>query len=147
MDLAQALLTALDFECRVRDHYVRCAQMTGNLHGRGVFTRLAQEEQGHVERLEALLREEGTLVALPPALPPPAAGLPELEFLKEALEIERRTCTFYQELVAGLEPRHRDVFAGFLAQEEGHLALLQAEIDDLGAPGLALDFMDARGKN
>lgn len=163
MELAQALAQAVDYERQVRDHYARCSRLTEDPHGQRVFAILAREEQGHLEHLQGLLEtwtrtgavspgEVPTL--LPPAaaieaaalqaaqLPPASASLPELDFLKQALELERRTCTFYQELVAGLEPRHRPLFDPFLDIEDGHLTLVQAEIDALVGHGHWFDFME-----
>jgi rubrerythrin len=165
MDLTQALAKAIDYERQVRDHYARCSRLTEDPHGKRVFAILAREEQGHLEHLESRLDEwlkTGAITAvdvptiLPPVAhieaealkaaaaprPPTPVGMPELDFLKEALELERRTCTFYQEMVAGLEPRHQPLFDRFLDIEDGHLTIVQAEIDALVGHGHWFDFME-----
>jgi len=67
---------------------------------------------------------------------------PEDKILKEALELERQTSAFYAELVAKLEPKYRDLFERFLEIENGHLAIVQAEIDALAGHGHWFDFME-----
>ena len=44
MDIAEALATALTYEHKVRDHYVKCSQKTVDPKGRKVFATLASEE-------------------------------------------------------------------------------------------------------
>lgn len=171
MDLQEALGSAIDFEHRVRDHYADCARKTKDVLGQKVFATMAREEQGHVEYLEARLTEwrtSGVLTPgdLPTVLPPPAwlreagskiaasalapggsaghGGLPELDFLKEALELERKTSAFYQDMVGKLEPAHRELFSRFLDIEDGHVTLVQAEIDALVGHGHWFDFMEFR---
>ena len=68
--------------------------------------------------------------------------LPEMEFLKEALELERRTSAFYRQLVGALDPKYRPLFERFLEIEEGHVTLVQAEIDALAGHGHWFDFME-----
>lgn len=166
MDLNQALAKAIDYERTVRDHYAKCARLTEDPHGKRVFAILAREEQGHLEHLESRLEEwlsTGAVTAaeVPTILPPaarieaealkaaaaprpavPPGTMPELDFLKEALELERRTTAFYGELVGGLEARHRPLFDRFLDIEDGHLTIVQAEIDALVGHGHWFDFME-----
>jgi rubrerythrin len=169
MDLQEALSCALEVEQKVRDHYGDCAVKIQAPLGRKVFEALAREEQGHVEYLQSCLAQwqaTGAIAAaaLPSVLPAPAwireaggkvadsalapggstgrAHQPELFFLEEALELERMTNAFYQDLVDKLDPEHRVLFFGFLDIEDGHLALVQAEIDALEGHGHWFDFTD-----
>jgi rubrerythrin len=169
MDLRTALIAAIEFEREVRDHYAQCARDTADPRGQRVFAALAREEQGHAAYLENCLTDwsasgriqEGEL---PSALPPVAwireaagkiahstlapagaagsANLPELEFLNQALALEYRTQAFYQELVEDLIPAHRVLFIRFLDIEDGHVTLVQAEIDALMGHGQWFDFTD-----
>ena len=77
------------------------------------------------------------------AKPSPVAKA-EIDFLKEALELERRTSAFYQDLVTKLEPEHRALFERFLEIEEGHVTIVQAEIDAVAGHGHWFDFMEFR---
>jgi rubrerythrin len=167
MQLQEALGTAIEFEHKVRDHYAQCARKTQDPKGQRVFATMAREEQGHVEYLNTRLAElqaTGVLTeaALPTVLPPPALVLAEarkaadkpgkpaptplpmqeLDFLKQALELEHQTSNFYRSMVAQLEPAHRDLFARFLEIEDGHVTIVQAEIDALAGHGHWFDFME-----
>lgn len=165
MDLKEALSGAIEYEHKIRDYYADCAKKITDSKGQRVFAILAREEQGHVEYLGTRLAEwetQGSLNAaeLPTLLPPVAWVLEEakklanlvdgaegvaqaeIDFLKEALALERRTSAFYGELVAKLEPKHRDLFERFLEIENGHLAIVQAEIDALAGHGHWFDFME-----
>jgi rubrerythrin len=165
MDLKEALSGAIAYEHKIRDYYAGCAKKITDAKGQRVFAILAREEQGHVEYLETRLAEWKTDGSVKTAelttLLPPAAWVleeakklakrvnsaeevaqAEIDFLKEALELERQTSAFYAELVAKLEPKHRGLFERFLEIENGHLAIVQAEIDALAGHGHWFDFME-----
>lgn len=166
MQLQEALSAAIEYEHRVRDHYAKCAGLVADAQGKRVFEVLAREEQGHVDYLESRLgewKQSGRLgdMALESLLPPPAwiekaaarmaahapqvnneAFKQELDFLKEALELERTTSAFYESLLLQLEPPHRAFFARFMEIEHGHVSLVQAEIDSLVGHGHWFDFME-----
>jgi len=164
MELQDALGIAIQHEHRVRDHYAQGALEILDPLGRRVFETLAREEQGHVDYLESRLVEwnrTGKLTApeLPTLLPtlalveqakarleagPPAelAVQSEMDLLKTALELERTTSSFYRGLVEKLPPAHKQLFARFLEIEEGHLAIVQAEIDAVAGHGHWFDFME-----
>jgi rubrerythrin len=165
MDLQAALSGAIEYEHRIRDYYAGCAKKVTDPKGQRIFAILAREEQGHVEYLESRLAEwkaSGAVkeAELPTLLPSAAwiqaetkklanrmngaegASAQEIGFLKEALDLERKTSAFYGELVAKLEPGHRGLFARFLEIENGHVAIVQAEIDALAGHGHWFDFME-----
>jgi len=164
MDVKEALTISIDYEHKVRDHYAAGAAVILDTQGRKVFETLAKEEQGHVAYLESRLEEwlkTGKIAdaELPTVLPSRefieearrrVSGAPadtlavrgELELLKVALELERKTGAFYRELVETLPAEHRELFARFLVIEEGHLAIVQAEIDALAGHGHWFDFME-----
>jgi rubrerythrin len=165
MDLQEALSGAITYEHKIRDYYADCAKKITDAKGQRVFAILAREEQGHVEYLETRLKEwqaNGSVTAaeLPTLLPPAAwvqdeakklanrapgaqmASQAEIDFLKEALELERQTSAFYAALVASLEAKHRGLFERFLEIENGHLAIVQAEIDAIAGHGHWFDFME-----
>ncbi len=165
MNLQEALSTAIGFEHKVRDHYAQCMRKIADPKGRKIFETLAKEEQGHVTYLETRLSEwkkTGMVedAELPTILPPaarvdlevkklklkaghvPTAPNPEMEFLKQALELERTTSAFYGGLFDQLEPRFRHMFERFLEIEQGHVLIVQAEIDALAGLGHWFDFME-----
>lgn len=164
MELKEALTVAIDYEHRVRDHYARGAEELLNPKAKKVFQTLAREEQGHVDYLESRLAEwhargEVDSPDLPTILPSAAwveqararlAGSPdavtatqgELDLLKQALELERVTSGFYRSLVETLPAGQKELFSRFLAIEEGHLAIVQAEIDAVAGHGHWFDFQE-----
>lgn len=164
MELQDALGIAIQHEHRVRDHYTQGAQEILDPHGKRVFETLAREEQGHVDYLESRLVEWNrtgrlTTPELPTVLPAiqfveaakaklekePTEELAvqsEMELLKVALELERTTSAFYQTLVDTLSGTHKQLFARFLEIEQGHLLIVQAEIDALAGHGHWFDFME-----
>jgi rubrerythrin len=120
MRLDEVILTAIEYETRVRDHYLNSADRIRNKAGRRVFELLAGEEQGHIDYLLACLgkwRRNGTIgtFSLLPALPPaaemrkamvPVEGLKPSEVLDDerqvldvALTLERETSDYYRRLV------------------------------------------------
>lgn len=168
MDLREALGSAIQHEQKARDHYADCARRTQDPMGQRVFVALAQEEQGHLDYLESLLKEfQATGILpdgeLPSGLPspawlssaadqvaasalPPTGGAgdpkrPDLGYLRAALILERCTTVFYEDLIARLEPPYRDLFSRFLEIEKGHVSLICAEIDALAGHGHWFDFM------
>lgn len=164
MELKEALTIAIGYEHKVRDHYAQALEVVLDTAGKKVFETLAKEEQRHVEYLESRLAEwskTGRIesVELPTAIPTaewieqarkrvvkkPAAELAvkaELDLLKVALDLERKTSAFYGELVNTLAPENRRLFQRFLEIEGGHVAIVQAEIDSLNGMGTWFDIME-----
>jgi rubrerythrin len=164
MDLKEALTVAIDYEHRVRDHYARGVEALFDPRGKKVFETLAREEQGHVSYLESRLGEwqaRGHVDSpeLPTILPSadwvqqartriagtPAAAVAnqgELDLLKQALDLERTTSAFYRSLVDTLPAADKGLFERFLAIEEGHVLIVQSEIDALAGHGFWFDFQE-----
>jgi len=156
MTLEEAIISALDYEVRVRDHYMRAAGSTTDNKGIDVFGALGDEEQRHVDYLENRLkmwRENGKLnaPAITTTLPDPKwlregkakmhqltlnrdySG--EIAMLKDALKLEEEVSEHYRSLVAGLTGEGQAMFRRFLEIEDGHTAIVQAEIDALQGDG------------
>ncbi|MFH1177726.1 MAG: ferritin family protein [Acidobacteriota bacterium] len=164
MDVKEALTIAIGYEHQVRDHYSLGAEQILDPKGKRVFETLAKEEQGHVAYLESRLLEWTRTGAIQPPelrtiLPPPEwvaqakerfeqgqeKDLPvnlELDLLKVALDLERKTSAFYEELVNTLPGGDRAMFSRFLEIEQGHVLIVQAEIDALAGHGHWFDFME-----
>jgi rubrerythrin len=66
----------------------------------------------------------------------------EIELLRKALDIEEKTCTFYRRMVAELPAEGKGLFSRFVEIEEGHLAIVQAEIDYLTGSGHWFDYRE-----
>ncbi|NIT37221.1 MAG: hypothetical protein GTN49_12125 [candidate division Zixibacteria bacterium] len=163
MNVEEALKTALEFENEVRDAYREMARAAGSDVGRRVFGVLAAEEQHHVEYLEGRLsewRRTGTVTAegLKTAIPRRAAieeGVKklakeasgeirggEVEMLRRALHMENEAGDFYKRMVAELPAEARPLFARFVEIEDGHNAIVQAELDYASGSGYMFDFRD-----
>lgn len=164
MNVDEAIVTALEHETKVRDHYRWAAEQSKDPKGKTFFDVLAKEEQGHVEYLTsrlAMWRESGKLDA-----PPIGTVIPSADWvakgaamLKEsaekrdyaddyrrlftALKLEEEVSEFYKGLVEKLaEPDAKALFARFLEIEDGHTAIVQAEVDVLTKTGYFYDFQE-----
>jgi rubrerythrin len=162
MNLQEALQTAIEHERHIRDHYARGAEAIVDPSGKKAFQTLAKEEQGHVEYLESRMdewRRTGSVStpALGTILPPrwwleetvanlgktdaaKIANKPELDLLKAALQLEQQTSGFYKDMVAKLPEGERELFSKFLEIEDGHVAIVQAELDALQGLGYWFDM-------
>jgi len=163
MKLEEALRIAIDFEHKVRDHYAHGAGRIKDPAGKRVFAVLAKEEQGHVDYLEACLAawsKEGHVHAgtLRTTIKEPAwvkdankkrrqttgrvADKHEIELLKTALKLEDEARAFYGKLAHELPAAERELFAPFLTIEEGHVAVVQAQLDSVSGLGFWFDVME-----
>jgi rubrerythrin len=165
MNLQEALNVALDYEHKVRDHYAKGAKAIDNPQGKKVFETLAREEQGHVDYLTYCLKqwtEQGKVdpKEMTPVVKPGLAWIEqakkelegkhetrvasatEIELLKVAFELEVTTSGFYRDLVGKLPEKDQPLFAKFLEIEEGHVAIVQAELDAVQGMGFWFDVME-----
>ncbi|MBU0718310.1 MAG: ferritin family protein [Planctomycetes bacterium] len=165
MTIEEAIQTAIELENEVRDVYRAAAAEAVDPMGKRVFTVLADEEQGHVDYLESRLgdwRKTGkvNLVALDTVVPSAEAiaeavdslseGMSdvdhgtEMEMLGKALEAECKTSGFYRQMVAELPTAGQELFQRFMEIEEGHVAIVQAEMDSLTGNGVWFDMLEIR---
>ena len=166
MKLQEAIAVAIDFEKKVRDHYLRGAKDIPEPQGRKVFALLGKEEQGHVDYLDHCLAEwkkNGKVpnVALRSVLPKGVkwiegerkklagsgkrvATKTELDALKVALQHEKDADDFYHKLVEQLPMEERALFSKFLEIEDGHLAIVQAQLDSVQGMGFWFDVAEFR---
>lgn len=162
MTLEEAITTAIDYETRATTAYLASAAEITDEAGRRVFRVLGEEEQEHVDYLRGRLKEwqETGSVSLPQldsAVPArkvieegvgklddqvaQRVGDTEREMLQTALAMEREASAFYRRLVDELGEDGR-MFERFLEIEEGHEALVQAELDYLNRSGTFFDFRE-----
>lgn len=163
MTVEQALISALEYELRVRNHYVSAAKSTDDPKGKAIFFALAEEEQGHVDFLNQRLahwRKQGRLdfSYLDSTLPSKTwleqgkakmskidlnrSYDTEIQMLKLALVLEQEVSEHYQELVNQLEGDAQLLFRRFLEIESAHTAIVQAELDALEGNGFWFDFAE-----
>lgn len=163
MTLEQAIITALEYEGRVHRTYSEAVEIAEDNVARRVFTTLCNEEMEHIRYLRDRLEEwrsTGTInvaeldtVLVPKAeIESGAARLrsklqgdrrqvrgTELESLKKALDVECETSAFYKQMVASLDDVGRRLFERFVEIEEGHVAIVQAEMDLVSGTGFWFD--------
>ena len=162
MTIEEAIKTAIEYEIKVRDAYLDNIDAMGDSTGRRVFKLLGDEEQGHVDYLEALLAEwkktgrvsSKRLDTIVPSKEAIEAGMKSLDqniserdyrnerrMLEKALTMEEETSEFYRRMVNEMA-EGRELFGRFIEIEEGHQAIVQAELDHLGSTGNFFDFQE-----
>jgi len=167
MDIESALKTAIEYEKRVVATYTEALEATSDPAGKRVFALLQREERDHVAYIESKLAaylKEGALSSedLGTQLPDSekirsaaknlkeALGEPEfkgeLDMLKRAQAVELETSEFYHRMVDELPDQGRAFFRRFVEIEDGHVALVEAEIEYLQHKGawLSVDDGDLR---
>jgi len=166
MKLEDAIKTAIEFETKVTTNYDEAVKKTSDAIGKKVFETLAKEEQGHIAYLKSRLDEwqktgHVTAASLGTAIPsaekikegmkklkakgskPPAAtAATEAEFLQRALALEVETSGFYKKMVAELDAEGQTLFQRFVEIEEGHVAIVQAQIDAVTGLGFWFDMQE-----
>jgi rubrerythrin len=163
VNLQEAIAVALEFERKVRDHYLRGANDISDPHGRRVFTTLGREEQRHVDYLDRCLaqwKETGSVSVVPLKSVFPegvkwieeekkklsaragerVATETELDALRTAVRYEKEADAFYHKLVSELPEEDRRLFDKFIGIEDRHLALVQAQLDAVQGRGFWFDI-------
>jgi rubrerythrin len=159
----EAIKTSIVYETKVRDVYFGAVDAAKREDAKRVFQLMADEEQRHVDYLEAKLQqwnEDGTVTADGLTTSVPSAetiergietleekvggkeGTVELQWLRKAHGVERETSDFYQRMVNELPDEAKGLFKRFLEIEEGHLALVQAQIDQALGTGYWFDVRE-----
>ena len=158
MTIEQAIRSALEFENQVRDTYAAAEDRVGNPEAKRFFGVMTREEQGHVDYLESrlgecltrhavqttvevtsVLADEGWVRTAADGLQAGAGDdrTSTLEYLYQALRLEEKVGGLYRELVANVDdPDAGKMFGRFLEIEDGHLAVVQAEIDFQAGTGI-----------
>ena len=165
MTIAEAIKTAIEFEKKVHATYLSAANRAEDPIAKRVFSTLAEEEQGHINYLESRLTEwqrDGALSDEKLRTVLPAAEriklgvkrlrsqvaqrkgnhLAELDSLRQALAAEEETSAFYLQMVRELPPEGQELFGRFLEIEDGHAAVVQAEIDSVNQMGFWFDLKE-----
>ena len=168
MELDQAIRTAIEYVAGVHRTYQEAMQRASDVKARRFFEVLRDEEMSHLkylrERLEEWTRDGKIQVAeldtavpsreaidlslqelrreLVPGSAPKGRHMAELDLLRQALTAETETSNFYKEMVSTLEGDGRALFRRFVEIEEGHQAIVQAEIDSVNGLGVWFDTME-----
>jgi len=163
MTTEEAIKTAIAFEAKVRDVYQSAVEGATNPVAKRIFRLLSYEEQKHLKFLQRKLdvwTKTGKITAekLKTTIPSKEAiseGInklrvrmsdedrgSEIQMLTKALDAEIKTSTFYKKMVSELPPDGQRLFTRFVEIKDGHLAIVQAEIDYLSKTGHWFDFRE-----
>lgn len=161
MTVEEAIQMALEYETKVRDVYSEAVRDAKDATGKRVFGVLAKEEQGHLDYLNSRLDEwkktgKVTVENLDSMIPSKERiqeGVDslkgkmsekdrnwEIKMLEKALEVELETSGFYRKMVDQLEDDGKIMFERFMEIEEGHVAIVQAELDAVSGNGFFFDM-------
>ena len=151
IDPALILRNAVEMEIQGKEFYERAAEKMMNQRGKEMFRSLVNQERVHVDILEDQLNRFvhdkvwlslNHLKSEAPATKisvfqdkyikkieiGPNAG--ELDVIKLGMEVEKKSVDYYRAAGSGLRDKNaKDIFNWLVAQEAGHLTILQAEYD------------------
>ena len=166
MQLEEAIKTAIEYENRVHGVYTDAAEKARDETGKRIFGLLAKEEQGHIDYLESRLTEwkktghiqDVVLETILPSKDAVEEGVARLKaqvepqvredldvemgLLQQALQVEVETSNFYRQVTAEMDGEGKRLFKRFLEIEEGHQAIVQAEIDSVSGLGFWFDSQE-----
>jgi rubrerythrin len=163
--IEEAIKNAIEYETKVRKVYEEAEAEASDPLGKRVLKVLADEEQRHLDYLEHKLKEwkdtgAVTVEHLETVIPSKEvierevgklrekmqaktrSADAELQMLNKALKVEIETSEFYKRMVRELSGEGQRLFARFVEIEEGHRAIVQAEIDYMTGSGFYFDFRE-----
>ncbi|MDX9957776.1 MAG: hypothetical protein AB7T74_04725 [Clostridia bacterium] len=163
MKVEEVFGQALEYETRIRDQYAVAAKEAKAPEARAFYEALGKDEDSHVayinhkldqwqstgamdaKGLSTIVPDQATVnKAVDKAKASFSAG-PEgghMAALENALRAEEETSAFYRSMVEKLPAGARDVFARLLEIEEGHTAIVRAELDLVGNTGHWFDIRE-----
>jgi|UniRef100_A0A7V3PS42 rubrerythrin len=161
-DETQVLNTALTAEIESLKRYLEYAWETADLAGKNMFIRLAMDEFMHQELIKKMLKDFQSIGKCLPAEVPPTLieqlipkigdknlqirgkkGQTDLEALLTALELEKKTKTFYTTSAEKTQLASlRSLLIRLAQMEQAHQDLIQAEIDSIQQTGFWLGFKE-----
>jgi rubrerythrin len=165
MNLEEAIKTSIEYENKVKACYDDALEQCTDKVAKKLFRLLAIEEQGHVDYLERRLEEwqstgKITVDKLATTIPDgdkidtslttveeklQGAAKPneaEINLLTKALEAEQTTAAFYKKMVGEMDNEGKRLFERFVEIEEGHLAIVQAEMSAVSGFGTWFDMKE-----
>lgn len=163
MTIEEAIQTAIQYEKRVVQVYEEAARSSQDEIGKKIFSAFIKEEEEHVLYLVKRLNEwkatgKVTLASLGTVVPSREridegirtlqnrvrrqAPEAEMRLLKRALDIEVETSAFYIRVVRELPPEGRALFERFVEIEQGHQAIVQAEMNAVAGNGYWFDIAE-----
>ena len=163
MESTKIFIQALEFEKKIRDIYRHAEEKIDDERGKAIFRGLADEEQAHIDYLEAgleALQHNGALDAKPlkTSIPDPEMLRDKIEQMKtkipermlgdiksvlnSALKMEEETTEFYRDACNKTTGEVRKVMAQFVEIEQRHTDVVRIELDYAARNGFWFDFME-----
>ena len=163
MKIEEAIQTAIEYETRIRDLYRQAADQAEDPAATRFFKALGSDEASHLAYLNDRLKQwrrtgQVTAEKLESSLPSMAAINREVDQLKprltaddrnddkqmlsKALTLEIETSRFYERMVAEMSDEGQKMFNRFLEIENGHIDMVQAELDYISGTGYWLDIKE-----
>lgn len=155
---------ATSMEIGGRSFYEHAAERTNNDHGKKVFTKLAEDEIGHITAFGAIFtevlgtdtweqyidkEETGTQTVLDKLKSrldkqgKDRAG--DLEALRIGMELERDSIGKYEQWAQkAADTKVQELFRRIIKEEQFHYDLLQAEYDNITGSGFWFDMAEFR---
>ena len=145
--------------------YIKFAKVVKDPKAKNVLINLADDEVGHLTKLEKhlmnIIRKQPWLLPKPEEIEAVArvfslsayedkeireediGNVDEVEILKIAVEREIIANKYYLDLAAKADaPEAKEMFLSLAKEEEMHMKILQAEIDSIGQSGFWFDMQE-----
>jgi rubrerythrin len=163
MDSTAIFTQALEFEQKIRDLYRTAESIVDDERGKAIFRGLADDEQSHIDFLEAglvILQKNGTIDAsrLTTKIPDMKDVQSKIEQMKtripekmlgdiksvlsSAFKMEVETTEFYQNAHDNTEGEIKKVMAKFVEIEQRHTDVVRIELDHASHNGFWFNFME-----
>ena len=163
MTIEEAIKTAIEYEKKICDLYRQAASKTEDPTATRIFNALGDDEEGHIaylndrlgqwqqtgritaEKLEASIPSREVIDREIDKLKPRLARADqksEKQMFSKALHLEVETSRFYERMVAEMKDEGRKMFARFVEIENGHIDMVQAELDYISGTGYWFDFKE-----
>jgi rubrerythrin len=163
MTIEEAIKTAIEYEKKICNLYRQASSKTKDAVATRIFDALGDDEESHIAYLNDRLRQwqqTGRITAekLETYIPSREVIDREIDKLKprlarndqksekqmfsKALHLEVETSRFYERMVAEMSNEGREMFARFVEIENGHIDMVQAELDYISGTGYWFDFKE-----
>lgn len=139
----EILSTALNLEQKGCTFYREAEKKTENKTGKKMFSQLAKEEEEHIKSIKEMFRSlypEKASREIPVFEGEISRYSGEVEALRIAMDMERKSIQFYTEWAQG---GVEGLFKELVEFEKTHLELLQAELDYVQKTGFWFDHFES----
>lgn len=161
MDSQDIFKSALTYEKKIRDLYLSAVDTIDDDRGKELFKALAADEQSHVEFLEYSLDRLASAREIDRKNPAPVLSfavdddvsrmkekIPEQMLgdikraLNAALVLEVETSQFYKKACDNSKGQVKEILKKFYEIEQGHVELVQIQLDYASGNGYWFNFME-----